>query len=239
MNKLITVAEPLNQKATRVYWQVASQQGILDIKHWMIQEHGELIAELVAIQYLLFDKQVFTTKPNAGSGLELSVSKGAIKKLIRGKSTKTLAIKFAAFLSNRLDGVKITVSKQTKGMANPIHVTAESLLVDPSKYTNTHELISTPALGQLYVTAHAVKQYKARLSTGVPKKPWASLVARLQHPKLKQKTLPDYVIAHKERKYGKSDNIEVWGHENCTFTYLVINNGAKRTLVTVFNSKSH
>lgn len=44
------------------------------------------------------------------------------------------------------------------------------------------------------------------------------------------------VARHKARKYGRVDNVEVWGHRDSKFKYLMVINddNKKRVLVTVF-----
>ncbi len=90
-------------------------------------------------------------------------------------------------------------------------------------------------MGCVKVTKHAVEQYQARITSGSPKKPWASLVNRLKHPELRIQPLDAKVLAHKARKYGRSDNVEAWGHPTSSFIYLVIReDNGERFLVTVF-----
>ncbi|ECE5538994.1 hypothetical protein DI235_23790, partial [Salmonella enterica] len=85
-------------------------------------------------------------------------------------------------------------------------------------------------------TQHAIDQYQARITSGDPKKPWASLVGRLQHPELQVQPFDEKVARHKARKYGRVDNVEVWGHRDSKFKYLMVINddNQKRVLVTVF-----
>ncbi|MFV8382847.1 hypothetical protein ACNO5E_01970 [Vibrio parahaemolyticus] len=235
MMTLTTITEKLNDQATRVFWRVGTKRnGILDVAIDFDNEDADLIAELSAIQYLLFEEKVMGREPGSGTGYKLVVSKGAIKKLARGKSSKKHALKFAAFLQNRMAGVQIDVSQSREYMADLDETTPVELNAERKEYANTHDAIETPAMGTVFVTAHAVEQYKSRLSTGDPKKPWVSLVNRLKHPELKLRTLPDNVLRHKAKKYGTPDNVEAWGHPTSKFTYLFVNNHGKRTLVTVF-----
>ena len=46
----------------------------------------------------------------------------------------------------------------------------ELLDVDKQAYTQTHDEISTPAIGPVLVTQHAIDQYQARITSGAPKK---------------------------------------------------------------------
>ena len=232
---LTTITEKLNDRATRVFWRVGTKRnGILYVAIDFDNEDADLIAELCAIKHLLFEQKVMSREPVCGTGYQLVVSKDAIKQLAQGKSSKKHALKFAAFLQNRMAGVQIDVSQSHEYMANLDETTPVELNAERKKYASTYDAIDTPTMGTVFVTAHAVKQYKRRLSTGDPKKPWVSLVNRLKHPELKLRTIPDNVLRHKAKKYGTSDNVEAWGHPTSKFTYLFLNNHGERTLVTVF-----
>ncbi|WP_458694201.1 hypothetical protein, partial [Shigella sp. FC1967] len=83
---------------------------------------------------------------------KLVVSKGAIKKLALGKSSKKFAFKFAACLTGRLKGATIEVSQSMEFMDEPGEGNVELLDVDKQAYTQTHDEISTPAIGPVLVT---------------------------------------------------------------------------------------
>ncbi len=141
-----------------------------------------------------------------------------------GKSSKKFAFKFASCLTGRLKGATIEVSQSMEFMDEPGEGNVELLDVDKQAYTQTHEEISTPAIGPVLVTQHAIDQYQARITSGDPKKPWASLVGRLQHPELQVQPFDEKVARHKARKYGRVDNVEVWGHRDSKFKYLMVIN---------------
>ncbi|KGM26778.1 hypothetical protein [Photorhabdus sp. RM96S] len=237
MMTLTTVSKKTSNNSALVFWRVGTKRkGILDVRIDFDHEEADLLAELVAIRYLALDKQVFCRELGAGSGYKLVVSKGAIKKLALGKSSKKFAFKFAACLTGRLKGAAIEVSQSIEFMDEPKEGNVELLDVDKQAYTQTHDEISTPAIGPVLVTQHAIDQYQARITSGDPKKPWASLVGRLQHPELQVQPFDERVARHKARKYGRVDNVEVWGHRDSKFKYLMVINddNKKRVLVTVF-----
>lgn len=239
MMTLTTVAEKIDDESARVFWRTGTtNKGVLDVTLDFESPDAALICELVAIRHLLFEKQVFDREPGSGAGYKLKVSKGAIRKLAQGKSAKQSAVKFAAFLSGRLQGVAIAVSQSMEFMADPEEGKVETLLGSREEFAQTFEKIHTPSMGDLLVTQHALDQYQARITSGDPKRPWMSLVKRLQHPELKIRKLTDKVLDHKARKYGRSDNVEAWGHPSSSFTFLVVKNEAgERVLVTVFERK--
>ncbi|MDF5237657.1 hypothetical protein P3669_24540, partial [Vibrio parahaemolyticus] len=136
---LTTLSEKLDDQTSRVFWRVGTKRsGILDVKIDFSHEDSDLISELSAIQYLLFEEKVMGREPGSGSGYKLVVSKGAIKKLARGKSTKKHAQKFAAFLQNRMAGVQIEVSQSREFMADPKSCVTVLLDANRQEYANTH-----------------------------------------------------------------------------------------------------
>lgn len=237
MMTLTTVSKKTSDNSALVFWRAGTKRkGILDVKLDFSHDESALIAELIAIRHLMLDEKVFGREPGSGIGYRLVVSKGAIRKLVLGKSDKRFATKFAAFLTGRMSGVTIEVSQDMEFMADPAIEPVTLLEADKEAFTQTFDEIQTPAIGAVLVTQHAIEQYQARISSGDPKKPWASLVGRLQHPELRLQPIDEKVARHKARKYGRVDNVEVWGHRDSKFKYLMVINdeSKKRVLVTVF-----
>ncbi|MBO0216227.1 hypothetical protein J0676_22295, partial [Vibrio sp. Vb2880] len=74
---LTTLSEKLDDQTSRVFWRVGTKRsGILDVKIDFSHEDSDLISELSAIQYLLFEEKVMGREPGSGSGYKLVVSKG-------------------------------------------------------------------------------------------------------------------------------------------------------------------
>lgn len=233
--QLNTFSERIDRRSARVFWRSGtSRSGILDISLEFDSADSDVLAELVAIRFLVLQKKIFGVEPMCGKGLKFVVSKGAIKKLVRGASSKKHAVKFAAFLSGRLSGVQIEVSKDKAFMPKVEDTAIESHLAATDYYTATFEAVSTPSMGDILVTQHAIDQYIDRIDSGAPQRPFASLVKRLQHPALQQIPLPVSVLKHKKKKYGRSDNVEAWSHPDSGFVYLFLNDRAQKVLVTVF-----
>lgn len=237
---LTTVAKKSPTGSTHVFWRTGVNQcGILDVELDFTSPDSELIAELIAIQYLLFEKQVHSRYPSAGDGYKLVVSKGAIKKLAKGRSSKKDVVKFATFLSTCMQGAAIEVSQSMEFMPE-LSEGVETLQAGYKHPLKRPDEIDTPAIGTLQVTRHAVEQYQERISTGEPKKPWASLVKRLGNPELRVMPMDPRVARHKARKYGPDDKVEIWGHPTSKFKYVVVTDRRtdKRVLVTVFERAS-
>ncbi|EGQ7833876.1 hypothetical protein V9789_002750 [Vibrio vulnificus] len=235
MMTLTTFSEKQTDSKAYVYWRVGTKRGgILDVTLGLEHSDSALIAELYAIQHLLFVELVFGREPGSGNGYCLTVSKGAIKKLALGRSDKKYAYKYSVFLRNRMAGVTIEVSQSKDFLPVLNDSLTEVLTVDSTDIASEVHSINTPTMGQLKITKHAVEQYVSRLSSGKPKNPWLSLVKRLQHPRLCRSLLTDKVRQHKVRKYGTADNIEEWRHPDDEFRFLVLKDGDTRTLVTSY-----
>lgn len=232
---LTTVCKPISSLSATVFWRVGTtRNGILNVTLKAPHEDSGLVCELVALQHLLFKKEILSDYLYSGKGIKLVVSKGAIRKLTLGKSNKSYAEKYAAFLSSRLEGVSIEVSQKMELMASEDDTEVENVQESIIDFN----VISTPAMGDVRITRHAFEQYKTRITSGDPKKPYKSLVKRISHPDLHIQKLDDRVVAHKTRKYGRSDNIEPWTHVTSKFVYLIVKDDAgNRTLVTVFERK--
>ena len=195
-----------------------------------------VVAELIVIRHLLFSKKIFGQEIHVGSGILLSISSPLIKKLYRGKSTKTHLEPYAHFMRICLSGVTLSTTEDTDPMVPYVgdDVPMEFLSVRDSP---TYGIIDTPILGKMRLTKHALEQYKERFRGGVIKNPVKSLIGRLKHPELKLQQLPSRTLRHKLRKYGSIDHLEVWHHENSQMFYVVVRNPVNQvgTLVTVYN----
>lgn len=238
MMSLTTISHKTSENTARVFWRTGTVcKGILDVHVDFEHEEIDLVAELAAIRYLIFERRVFNRAPSAGNGYKLVVSKGAIRKLALGKSTKKFAEKFASFLSSRLQGAVIDVSQNMEFMASLEEAEIQTLHVERKVYANTYDEIDTPAIGKILITRHAVERYQERITSGDPKKPRGSLVRRLLHPGLHQIPLTDKILRHKERKYGRDNQVEAWRHPDSRMTFLFVIEEGQRILVSAFEAE--
>lgn len=248
MMQLTTVSKKQSGNTALVYWRVGiNRKGVINVCLDASSTDVELIAELAAIRHLIMDCCVLGRTPTSGLGIRLCVSKGAIKKLTKGTSDKGYASRFAAFLTSRLLGVEIQVSHSMKYMIDEDDEGyAESfshLDVSTTEYMTPHEVIETPAMGQVAITKHALERYSQRLggidNGKIVKRPWASLARRLRNPELLQQSLDANVLTHKYRKYGNDSKVEIWKHPTDLLHFTVVVSPEKqRTLVTVFERQN-
>ena len=248
MMNLTTVSKKVSEKSVLVYWRVGTKRkGIVDVRMGFSTGDQEIIAELIAIRHLIMSKQVFCCTPTTGKGFKVTVSKGAIRKIVQGRSNKPFASRFASLLTGRMAGVLVEVSHSMNFMLNeqdPYYTEAVEVLEAAVKdFASPREVIDTPRIGQLSVTKHAVKRYEERLNSKAPEeklyRPWVSLFARLRNPDLECSPLNDSVLRHKMRRYGRDNKVEIWSHPSDTmrFTVVVRPDGTK-VLVTVFDRGS-
>lgn len=235
MMRLRTLSEKVSNTEARVVWRTGERlSGILDVTLEQSHEESDLLAELAAIKYLLFEKQVFDRVPVSPQGYQLIVSKGAIKKLARNKSNKTFAQLYAFPLTTRLEGISIEVSQKREWFPDPAEIQVEPIYVQKA-FAREYDVIDTPAIGRVLVTQHAVDQYTARVLDEGAKNARASLQQRLGNPELRVFDLDEAVLQHKAKKYGRADNIQVWGHPTSTTRFMVLRDKQDYgVLVTVF-----
>lgn len=232
---LTTLSERISNTQARVTWRTGQRMnGVLDVTLEQGHDESDLLAELAAIKYLMFEKQVFDRAPVSARGYKLIVSKGAIKKLARSKSDKAFAQMYAFPLTTRLAGIDIEVSQNRQWVEDLSEMEVEPLHVQKS-FARDYDVIETPAMGRVLVTQHAVDQYIARVLDEGAKDPRASLQQRLENAELELIELDEKVLQHKARKYGRADNIQVWGHPTSTTRFMVVREKPDYgILVTVF-----
>ena len=236
MMKLTTIFLECVEDSFAIAWRVGTQRkGVVFVDDLDIESDSHCASELVAIRYLLFDKNVFKRELLTGKGITLEFSSPLIKKLYRGKTTKTYLQPYAHFLTSKLTGIELKLSSRNDeyipALGDDVPVDFVDALDKP-----TYEIISTPVLGNVRLKKHAVDQYAGRLHSGEVNNPTLSLVGRLRHAELKRQTLPGSVIKHKLRKYGTVENLEVWGHDTSQLHYVIIRDPISKigTLVTVY-----
>jgi hypothetical protein len=229
----ITDAEPDNMA---VAWRVGiNRRGIVIVTGISIQSDRAVAAELIAIRYLLFSKNVFNNEIITGKGIAIDVSSPLIKKLYRNKTTKRHLNPYAHFLKTNLTDALLTISK-----ADDEHLPAltDNVPVEHINATDQplYDVISTPAIGDVRITKHSIDQYTERQHSGEAKSFIASLVKRLKHPNLQQQKIPDRVTQHKLKRYGDIEQLEVWGHDSSQMHFVVVRDPHSKigSLVTVY-----
>lgn len=241
MMSLSVHAQKFSQRQAQVFWYIGQERkGILNISFDFESEEFEIIAELVAIRHLIFEKLSFEVEPFFGKGYRLAVSRGAIKKLFRGTSSKAFAGQFAAFLKIRMEEAVIEVDRWLDKFGHDKESwPQETIEASYHQYSSPHTMIETPVLGKIFITQHAIEQFRARHdSADEIRAPLASLVQRLKHPNMAIELLPESVLEQKKRRYGRADNIQALRHPDSQDTFLILTDeSGDKNLVTVFGQR--
>jgi hypothetical protein len=199
------------------------------------------IAELIAFRYLLFSENVFDREIISGKGYEYRFSTPVIKKVLNRKSTKDHIARWASFIPTHLDGLIFKqITPHEEQFLPALGCRHDVIEINPQQLDDIG-FFDTPALGKLRITAHAIDQYVKRHDCGDLNNPKSSLIRRLRHPGLKQMTLPEEVMNHKHRKYGRIDVTEFWGHPdgNIFFTVLRSESGIGTVITTWHRSRAY
>lgn len=236
---LRTSPEQISANTVRVFWRVGMEKaGIVDVELPDETTDAELIAELCAMRYMVFEREIFDRKPTNGKGYKFICSTGAIRKLVKGKSSKKELWPYARFLAEIMAEAEIVVKKDI-GRVDPDDekTVIEHIFADPKNFTSPVEIsIECPTMGTVQVTRHAIERYlECGNRGGDPiKRPINSIEKRLQSPEIRQVEMPKKVVDHKIRKYGDHNKSECWSKPGSTLYFQVNNVNGVRTLVTIF-----
>lgn len=223
----------------RVYWYRADNcNGIVDVDVRKPCDDPGLIAELCAIQYLYFDMGLNNGNIiTSGKGHKFYVSNPEILALANEQSFKKYAWPFIHEILLRLRHVEIEHSPVNE-IKEKIIITNKNLkfiFSDSGQFDQPNYAIDTPVLGKVHITKHALDQYIKRTDAGIGmKNELKSLILRLKHPELRQLDVGKGVQQHKSFKYGNHVKTTFWGHERSIIGFTIIENGDRKTLVTVY-----
>lgn len=236
---LTTLSEKISPSSAMVYYKVTGHQkgsGSLEMVLPFESEDVEIIAELVAINYLILEKQIAGENRQDGNGITLNVSKGAIKKIALGKTTKKHLFKFGNFLTFILRGISIKTHKKRSKTDICSSGNSERINVDVEKYTGIGVFAETELFGKVGITYHAMERFieHATVESGELKSPLKSMKSRISNPDMIKVELPERVKQHKDQKYGESDSVEVWKHPDSTLNFSLARKDDVYTLITVF-----
>jgi len=196
----------------------------------------DIIAEITAIQHLLFKQNIFNREIINGNGFKIVCHK-LIKSVIEKKTSRKHLYPLLSFVRSNLNGcvLKSFAEIDNKLLAPLGSPEFEITDADPSVLNQDYDVFETPAMGRLKLTAHAIEQYKIRLHSGETLNPQVSLIKRLRNPNIAQHELPEKIKNQKIKKYGSVENTEIWGHDSSQMHFVVIRDSNNRgTVVTVY-----
>jgi hypothetical protein len=216
----------------------AEKNGVLKVVFPFDNVDIESMAELVAINYLVIQKQVMG-EATGGAGKTFYLSKGAARKAILRRTDKKQIIKFGAFASFLLPMAEFLTNKKYIQKQPINRQNIDTVNVDIGEYTDTKLEVESPSVGQVVLTAHAVKRYQDRLieESGDVKNPLRSLINRMKNSELIEVQLPAKVVQHKQKKYDDGP-FRVFKHPDSTVNFgFVQKPDGRMYLVTVFVKK--
>ncbi|HAS6727115.1 TPA: hypothetical protein GRI87_00800 [Vibrio parahaemolyticus] len=237
MNILKTRATVLNRYTATVEWYTGrNRNGLLsvEIPFGHRPDDTGLLAELLAIQHLLFNVNVFTMQVVQPEPITLEVSDKRILGLVNCIPKAPLSLT-SSFLRNRLKGVDLKLNieqecfDQIEASQSEVYVA-----IEPAEPHFSHIVVNTPSLDEVFINTHAINKYVRLHTGGSLRKPIKSLISRLHNPKLVKMDIPQHVLSHKLIQYQNNENIEVWGIPDATLRFLIIKERQGKCLRTVF-----
>lgn len=237
MHFLKTRTTALNQNTAVVEWYAGrNRNGLLTVELQFNHRHDitNLLAELLAIQHLLFNVNVFTMDLVLPEPITLEVSDKRILGLVNCIPEAPL-YQTSAFLRNRLKGVDLKLNiepecfQEIEASQPEVYIASE-----PAERHFSHVVVKTPSLDEVLINTHAIDKYVRLHAGGSLRKPIKSLVSRLNNPKLVKMEIPQHVLRHKLIQYQNNENIEVWGIPEATLRFLIIKEKQAKCLRTVF-----
>lgn len=244
MMTLKTICRTTEESHVQVFWSMRRDSyNLLNIQIPRSVPDRRIVAELIAIRYLVMEKKVFGSVPESSKSMRLIVSSGAIRKLALRRTRKSNIIPYGSFLLARLDGVDVQVQHKWDTIdevsAEACPGSVESIRPSLKKYSVRTDAVSTPKMGDLHITYHAAKRYMERTEGFQDdenvSRAWSRLAKRVQHANWEPKELPDKVLNYKLRRYAKLGLATVWGMLHSDLNLVVVtNNEGISTLVTVY-----
>ena len=242
---LTVYSEKINQSSALVFWKTnADMSGLVQVELEFESNSVAIIAELIAIKELLVNQQITGSQLLSGSNLVINVSKGAIKKIIKGKSDKKEVVKFASFLNFISDGLEVNTHRWIPTESDKEYLQGRTTSVHANTIEfvqNTIKINNTPCFGSVLISEHGLRRFQENtlIESGECKRPLAALVKRISHKNLIKVKLPEKVISYKEKKYQGNQGYEVWKHPDSTLNFAFVTNqpSTVKTLVTVFINK--
>ena len=208
--------------------------GVVKVQFPEPQAGHDLIAEFVAIRYLLFRAQVFNRLPITGEGLAFELSSIKPHAIVTGARKTKNIVPYARFLWSDMVGAQFKINMAPDELPRIVDAsTAVEIEFDPY---NDAGLIKfdTPSFGKIQVSPHAVERYTER-SSDFMKAPRHSLMRVLLKPGFKKVAMPDSIIQHKQMRYGPNDPVETWTYHGSSNFFLFVVKGSYRVLVTIYN----
>lgn len=206
------------------HWSTGSHKcGVLHVEINKPTTSPRFAAELRAIEYLIFEKNIFQREIIlSGKGFHFHVSQSPVLDLCRKKKTKdSLMTRLLQVHGSRLFGCLLSLidDNQQSFLEN---VTDSTPIENIGLARIDFSCIETPVMGKVRISQHSIEQYKSRLKTGSPVDPLRSITKRLLHPNIQRQEIPKYLHFRKKLTHGVTRTDEHWGHQNDDVHFVVV-----------------
>lgn len=240
MNLLTTFLQPAAGGTWNVFWRNGvHHQGIVKVTVAAGIVDPEIVAELSVLQWLLEHRSVFGVS-QAGKGLCLTVSAGAIKKLAKAAEKdgglresglgKPHLFPYARFLGTRFFGADISVSKD-EGWILP---RAENDLAELTIAEPLPEVLDIKGLGRVELRWHALTTFGNRQAAAEKEDLWR-LLRRAAASGLRKASLRADRVSAQAARYGQAG--DVWVNDELKWAFVVIPGNPWPVVVTSFAIK--
>lgn len=167
----------------------------------MTPADARIAAELSVLRYLLVEREV-SGHDKTGAGLQITLTSGAAKKLLRESSDKVHLVPYANFLRTRFLGAEIQV-EHSSDWFDPIPVLSDEhydIVPWPAP-----ETLPNPELGAVEITGHAMDRFVERFAIA-PTKGWRRMADSLATSGSRELT-PSLAKMLKQLKHKAKDTV--------------------------------
>lgn len=241
MNLLTTFCHAgASDNTWNVYWRNGVQiQGLITVTVTASVADPEIVAELSALQWILEHRSVFGVS-QAGKGLCLTVSAGAIKKLAKAAEKngglresslgKPHLFPYARFLGTRFVGADIRVSKDDSWIRPRAQNDIEELTIaEPLP-----EIIDLKGVGVVALTEHALQQFAKRQANADREDIWRFL-RKIATGGVRLANLDGDRVQAMLTRYGNV--AKVWVHDETKWAFVVVTDGPIPIVTTAYSIK--
>lgn len=237
MNLLTTFCRAGEGNTWDVYWRNGVQnQGLIHVSVSASVDDPEIVAELSALQWILEHRSVFGVT-QAGKGLCLTVSSGAIKKLAKAAEKigglkdsalgKRHLFPYARFLGTRFVGAEITVSKDDSW----IRPRAQNHIEELTIAEPLPEILDMKGIGPVELSAHALEQFAKRQAGAEREDTWRFL-RRAATSGLRLANLDKDRLQGQVKRHGEAG--ETWVHDETKWAFVIVPGPRLPVVVTAF-----
>lgn len=182
---------------------------------------ADLIAELVAIKHLIFNKRVTSDFSNSCcNGLKLYTSR-KVKELLQSKRIESHLFDYMDFMKTQMYGY--TIADRYPGYVKFFDEKIEC--VNQKNHFCDSDLLRTYKLGSLRISYHAIQRYIEKINP-TSKNPIEDIKRFLKLNRLKTAEIPEKIRLQKLLKYKTEFPAETWVDPISFINFVILRNAA-------------